>query len=302
MIIYREPTRKSMMKLSKTMNIIGKLCLGLLSTSTMVLMIVAFGVFKLDGEYAWSELPEPVRYLLLAMGFFLLMGALLLIGSMIIRNLANQSILANGQAATAKIVQLSDTGESINDNPVINLQLEVYPSGQPSFRAEARQTISRLQIPQVQPGNMVYVRYDPDSLQVVLANEGAQTTALQGGTRISNDRYSAELYGLELANDGKPVVGGSDWSDADKNLLEREGKDGFVTLRSVENVGRSQGFNPLVRLSYDVFIPLEESYKVTKEIPMPTAYALQLQKAIGRNFPARVHPHNRERLVVNFTF
>lgn len=265
-------------------------------------MIVSFGIYRLHGEYAWSDLPEPVRYLLLAMGFFFLAGILLLIGSIIVRDLANQSILANGQAATAKIVQLSDTGESINDNPVINLQLEVYPPGQSSFRAEARQTISRLQIPQVQPGNMVYVRYDPDSRQVVLANDGAQTTALQGGTGISNDRYMAELYGLELANDGKPIIEGSDWSEADKNLLEREGKDGYITLRSVENVGRSQGFNPLVRLSYDVFIPLEESYQVTKEIPMPTAYALQLQKAIGKNFPARAHPHNREKLTVNFTF
>lgn len=290
------------MKLSKTMNRIGKLCLGLLSTSAVTLMIVSFGIYRLEGEYAWSDLPEPVRYLLLAMGFFFLAGILLLIGSIIVKDLANQSILANGQEATAKIVQLSDTGESINDNPVINLQLEVYPPGQPPFHAEARQTISRLQIPQVQPGNMVYVRYDPDSHQVVLANDGAQTTALQGGTGISNDRCMAELYGLELANDGKPIIEGNDWSKADKNLLEREGKDGYITLRSVENVGRSQGFNPLVRLSYDVVIPLEESYQVTKEIPMPTAYALQLQKAIGKNFPARVHPHNREKLTVNFTF
>ncbi len=70
-------------------------------------------------------------------------------------------ILATGKPATAKILQLRDTGITINRDPVAEFVLEVYPGTDPPFRAHTRALISRLEVPQAQPGRIVPVKYDP---------------------------------------------------------------------------------------------------------------------------------------------
>lgn len=70
-------------------------------------------------------------------------------------------ILAGGTAASGRIVRLVDTGTTINKDPVVGFVLEVTaPEGDP-FEAYAEALISRLDIPQVQPGRVLPVKYDP---------------------------------------------------------------------------------------------------------------------------------------------
>jgi hypothetical protein len=58
---------------------------------------------------------------------------------------------------------------------MVRMLLEVQPPGEPAFQAEAERLVSRLQIPQIQPGNVVGVKYDPSSRAVALldADDGA---------------------------------------------------------------------------------------------------------------------------------
>jgi hypothetical protein len=67
-----------------------------------------------------------------------------------------------GEQAQAKILSIWDTGMTVNDDPVVGFLLEVYPEGRPAFQAKTKLRISRLDIPRIQPGTIVPVRFDPN--------------------------------------------------------------------------------------------------------------------------------------------
>ena len=74
-----------------------------------------------------------------------------------------------GQSAQAVILKISDSGMTLNDDPVVWFELDVHPPTGTAFQAKAKCLISRLDIPQFQPGRMVPVRYDPaDHTRVAL--------------------------------------------------------------------------------------------------------------------------------------
>jgi hypothetical protein len=66
-----------------------------------------------------------------------------------------------GLPAEATILRIWDTGMTVNDDPVVGFLLEVRPPGSPAYQAETKLLVSRLSVPQVQPGAIVPVRYDP---------------------------------------------------------------------------------------------------------------------------------------------
>lgn len=102
-----------------------------------------------------------------------LIGILLMIGSILIplfSGMREQSrILEHGQAAEARILALKDTGTRINENPLIDISMEVRPYNAPAFTAQIRQTISVVHLPSFQPGNIVDVKFVPGTDQVVIA-------------------------------------------------------------------------------------------------------------------------------------
>lgn len=71
-----------------------------------------------------------------------------------------------GVPAWATILRLWDTGITVNDDPVVGLEVEVRPSppteGAPFRAVIPKSRISRLDVPRVQPGETVAVRYDPN--------------------------------------------------------------------------------------------------------------------------------------------
>ncbi|MFZ0548345.1 MAG: DUF3592 domain-containing protein [Candidatus Promineifilaceae bacterium] len=73
----------------------------------------------------------------------------------------NEKLLKEGVAANATILKIWDTGVTLNDNPQVGMLLEVQPIGSEPFRVEMKSIISRIALPQVQPGHVVPVRYDP---------------------------------------------------------------------------------------------------------------------------------------------
>ena len=67
----------------------------------------------------------------------------------------------SGTTASAVILRISDTGMTVNDDPVAWLDLEVRPDSAPAFQARTKCLIPRLDVPQFQPGRTIPVRYDP---------------------------------------------------------------------------------------------------------------------------------------------
>ncbi len=79
----------------------------------------------------------------------------------------NRELLATGESAPATIVNLWDTGTSVNDNPLVGLLLQVQPANRPAYQVQTTLLISRLAIPQYQPGSQLEVKVDPKNPQKV---------------------------------------------------------------------------------------------------------------------------------------
>lgn len=157
------------MKQSNTMRQAGWLAFGLMWIPFIILIV---SMFRLPGgDYAWSELPPLVQFSLVGVGVFFPMSMVLIVGAPIVSWLSNRAALARGVPAEAVILKISDTGTTINDDPVVRLLLQVHPPGQSPFQAETEQLVSRLQILQVQPGATVQVKYDPTNQAVALVDQ-----------------------------------------------------------------------------------------------------------------------------------
>jgi hypothetical protein len=57
------------------------------------------------------------------------------------------------------VINVADTGVTVNNNPRVKLTLQVQPEGDAPFEATKKVTVSRVSIPQ--PGTRFIVRYDP---------------------------------------------------------------------------------------------------------------------------------------------
>lgn len=74
-----------------------------------------------------------------------------------------------GEAATAKVLEIWDTGTTINQDPVVGFLLEVRREGREPYQARTKLIISRLQTGLIQPGAILPARVDPnDSSRVSL--------------------------------------------------------------------------------------------------------------------------------------
>lgn len=67
-----------------------------------------------------------------------------------------------GTPATARVLRIWDTGVTLNDDPVVGFRLEVRAEGLEPFEAETKALIGRLDVPRIQPGQEVPVRFDPN--------------------------------------------------------------------------------------------------------------------------------------------
>lgn len=77
-------------------------------------------------------------------------------------------LLAQGAPGHARVLSLEGTGTLVNNAPQVVMGLEVHPAtGAAPFHVRCVSLVSQLQIPQVQPGCMVPVRFDPGNLQRV---------------------------------------------------------------------------------------------------------------------------------------
>jgi hypothetical protein len=71
-------------------------------------------------------------------------------------------LVATGKQGTARVLELSDTGVSVNDNPRVKLLLEIsIPNYQP-YQAQKTVTLPLIYLPQVQTGSTINILADPE--------------------------------------------------------------------------------------------------------------------------------------------
>ncbi len=91
-----------------------------------------------------------------------------LLGDLGQQSAQHNQLMASGTPGSARVLTLEGTGTLINNAPQVVLGLEIHPStGGSPFMARCTSIVSQLKIPQVQPGCMVPVRFDPMNPQRV---------------------------------------------------------------------------------------------------------------------------------------
>lgn len=143
-------------------------------------------------------------------------------------------VKTGGITAEATIVDTWDTGWTVNDDPVIGMHVEVHPANGPAFRAAINRTlVSRIDVPQFQPGKVVPVRYDPADLTKIAIDRGT-------GNPYHDDYQPMDMAGRQLEPPQPPVIyrGTASANDDFVTLLE----NGYIPV-GVAVVARG-GENP----------------------------------------------------------
>ncbi|HEY6798720.1 MAG TPA: SHOCT domain-containing protein [Kineosporiaceae bacterium] len=131
-------------------------------------------------------------------GFGLLFGGIFLVAALIPTTLValariggrrTRQLLATGSRGIATVLDLQDTGVTINDNPRVRLRLLVQPAdGTPPFEVTIARTVSRVDVPRrgdqagvvFDPADRSTVEWDPNGvppIAAVLPPPGGVSTA-----------------------------------------------------------------------------------------------------------------------------
>ncbi len=186
-----------------------------------------------------------------SMGIYMGVGMLVLFGGMFylfyrlfFKPLINANRLQKtGLPGTARILEVKDTGVTINNSPQVKLILEVKNSFGQKYTTQCRVLVSRINPGAYQPGMELQVKIDPkNEMNVVIDFSGSN----QSGSAIPNlpnpEVMKAELEQMQKDNEAILVSGKSA-----RAIIKK------VTLLGV-NVN---GNNPYVELELEV---LPENY------------------------------------------
>jgi len=95
----------------------------------------------------------------ISVGLFLIIMALVM-SILINRSRKNDSIIGKDEvAASARILEINDTGNRNNSNPVVQLKLEVQQENALPYKAEVTSVVSVVDLPAFQPGAVIRVKY-----------------------------------------------------------------------------------------------------------------------------------------------
>ena len=103
----------------------------------------------------------PVKIFLFILFLAGILVPFMIVGLVIMSWYKNRWLMVNGEPAEAIILKIWETGASVNDQPQIGFLLEVYAPNVPVYRAEAKRIVSILNIPRIQVGSTVEVKFDP---------------------------------------------------------------------------------------------------------------------------------------------
>ncbi len=198
-----------------------------------------------------------------------------------------KEVLLNGRSAKATVISIGENSGggtmTINNQPVLNLKLLIDDGYRKPYQTSFDLIVSRSAVPQFQPGAMFAVKVDlADPKKVVFDPEATSS--------------------VTTSVDSRSNIGGDDWTQLDRTLLKQDGVNAMAKLLGVDDTGRSEDFKPVVKLTYEVYLPGKEPYTFSKNIPISTAIVQKLKTAVGKTFPARIHPKDRTKMHVDITF
>ncbi|MCL4506258.1 MAG: hypothetical protein M1434_15450 [Chloroflexi bacterium] len=199
---------------------------------------------------------------------------------------ANRALMATGETAQATILNMWDTGVSINDNPRIGMLLEVRPANRPAFQVEIKQVVSRVQTAQYQPGQMLEVKYDPNDTKKVVIS--AIIAGGMGGGMMQGAASPAATAQLQATLQQQ---------DAINQQIVATGEAASATVLAVTPTGITvNGSNPYVSLNLQV-TPTGRPPFVAQTQAVIAAQSVQRYQP-GAVIAVRFDPQNTARVAV----
>jgi len=119
---------------------------------------------------AVTDTEEPPVTALVLLFSLCILFAILLFGSFGIGRREKERIKITGIPAKATIISVSETGTTVNDQPLVRIELEVQPPYDFRFVTTVEYILPYSAIPQMQPGNKVPVYYMEGTTEVALAD------------------------------------------------------------------------------------------------------------------------------------
>ena len=220
---------------------------------------------------------RPLRPLPLLLPLLVLLSGLALGCSMFDTGMSEAKDLQRvGVSAQAEILSIGESGLTVNGNPVITLDVEVRPADRPPYRATIKRLlVSRLDVPQFQPGRVIPVRFDPRDPSRVSFDLGPPRAASTGDPFVDHFTPSQSTLGSSLvtppptpalyrgsddeAGDTRALIennylllGSSTFTggDADPHLAAQQGKKLGAALVVLYGEIRETPDAPLARLPF----------------------------------------------------
>jgi len=185
-----------------------------------------------------------------------------------------KKILETGRSATATVIALNENSKggvvTINDQPLLNLKLLVDDNQNPAYEVSFDTIISRSAVPQFQPGAIFKVKIDLTDPQIVVIDFERQ----------------------ELAQ--KPEVLGKGRTTEDDKIIDEQGLAGVAKLVAVEDTGKSEKLQPVIKLRWEVTCDKWGTYTNENEFTTTTTMAKQFQSVIGKSFTTKIHPEKKK--------
>jgi hypothetical protein len=150
-----------------------------------------------------------------------------------------QELFASGSKGVGTVVQVQDTGMTINDNPRVRMIFRVEPlDGAPAFDAEKKTTVSRVEIPR--QGERYPVWYDPQDpstwAYATIADESGRATMRQQFGEI------AETFtGMGVPQAPPPAAAAADTATALKTLSDLRDSGALTEEEFQEQKGKLLG-------------------------------------------------------------
>jgi len=111
----------------------------------------------------------------------------------------NSGLVKTGISAPAVILDVQDSGVSMNNSMHARLTLQVTPADRPPFQAVATTFVNRFQVGLLVPGASVQVKYDPNDISKVAVESlgvagmsGANLQSVQAAV-LAQDQYYDQL-------------------------------------------------------------------------------------------------------------
>lgn len=181
-------------------------------------------------------------------GIFISIGVIVVFGGMFLLfyklffgPMINASRLQKtGIPGKARILEVKDTGVTINNNPQVKLKLEVKNSLGQKYNAQCRVLVSRINPMAYMPGMEVPVKIDPKNEQNVVIDFSGGATAATAGSAFTQP--NAEALKAELEK-----------MQQDNNAIAASGRPARAIIKKYTWLGAYvNGNNPYVELELEV--------------------------------------------------